>query len=216
VGSPSDEELDRLASGAADANPTYRDGAKAASYRQEEWSRELAPTTTWEVALATLDGWRMHGSAGVRVRPLDRPREGLTVALAIRLGPVAVLAPCRVTSVIDDDDEHGFVYASLPGHPEDGEEGFTLRRDPDGRISLTIKVVSRPAGLLARAGGPVTRSVQRAFTRRYLSFDGLAETPCGRYLTRQGARPGSLTSDWEGPFQGKGAGRENRDDSSPL
>ena len=45
------------------------------------------------------------------------------------------------------------------------EEGFYIL---EGEITFTITAFSRPATVLARIGGPASRAVQRAVTRRYL------------------------------------------------
>ena len=72
---------------------------------------------------------------------------------------------------MDEPDRYGFAYGTLPGHPERGEEAFVVERDKTGAV-FKIIVFSRPAELLARLGGPVTRRIQRTATKRYL--DGLA------------------------------------------
>jgi uncharacterized protein (UPF0548 family) len=84
-------------------------------------------------------------------------------------GPVALRIPCRVVDVVDEPDRRGFVYGTLPGHPECGEESFVLERRPDGAIAFTVAAFSRPATLLARIGGPAARGMQRFMTGRYLA-----------------------------------------------
>jgi uncharacterized protein (UPF0548 family) len=133
----------------------------------------LSSTTTWGTATAALRGWRAHRGAGVRVYPADPPAEGRTVGLAVRLGPLYVLAGCRITRVVDCSDEYGFTYATLPGHPEQGEETFLLRRDDD-TTRFVITVLSRPVDLLARLAWPVSRLAQRHVSNGYLRLDGVA------------------------------------------
>lgn len=79
-----------------------------------------------------------------------------------------VKIPCRVVSVIDEANRQGFSYGTLPGHPECGEELFVVERRPDGTLEFVVTAFSRPASLMARAGGPVTRWAQRTMTDRYL------------------------------------------------
>ncbi len=82
-----------------------------------------------------------------------------------------------MVAVVDEPDRRGFSYGTLPGHPECGEEEFLLERAADGSLRLTVTASSRPATVLARAGGPVTGLVQRVMTRRYLRApDRLAPT----------------------------------------
>ena len=51
---------------------------------------------------------------------------------------------------------------------ESGEEAFFLERQPSGETVFNIIAFSRPAQLVARAAGPITRSIQVAVTNRYL------------------------------------------------
>jgi uncharacterized protein (UPF0548 family) len=173
---PSDDELIAIADRLADARPTFDAGVGAGrGFHHDEWGGVLRSQTTWAEARAALDQWAAHGSAGVRVQPHRPPRLGLTVALGIRLGPGWVVAPCRVTAMVDSPEEFGFTYATLPGHPEQGEESFTLRRGE--RITFTVAATSRPADVLTRLGGPVARVVQQRTSRRYLQLGGLGCVP---------------------------------------
>ncbi len=118
---------------------------------------------------ADLLGWRVHERAGLVVRASGPAAEDTVVEMRLGAGPVAVRIPCRVVAVVDEPDRRGFTYGTLPGHPECGEEEFLLERNADGSLRFTVSACSRPATLLARAGGPVTRFVQQTMTRRYLA-----------------------------------------------
>jgi uncharacterized protein (UPF0548 family) len=102
------------------------------------------------------------------VLPLDDPEAARLRAAPYSYGPIALRNPCRVVYVVNESDERGFAYGTLPGHPEAGEERFLLRRHEGGRIELTVSAFSRPASALARAGGPLSQKVQDAMTLRYL------------------------------------------------
>ncbi|MFJ3877139.1 DUF1990 family protein [Streptomyces sp. NPDC090077] len=107
--------------------------------------------------------WRMHRAVGVRIDAEDeRAAEGGRVRVSI--GPVR--APCRVVWAVEGDRSAGFAYGTLPGHPECGEEAFVVEREADDSVWLTVTAFSRPAVWWARAGGPVTRILQRAYARR--------------------------------------------------
>ena len=122
-----------------------------------------------DVAAAELLAWRMQDRSGLRVEASEIPlRAGSVVLLQLGVRPLAVTIPCRVVGVVDEPDRRGFVYGTLPGHPESGEERFVLERHADGRVSFTITAVSRPATLLTRLAGPLGRLAQRLQTRRYL------------------------------------------------
>ena len=120
-------------------------------------------------ASTTLLEWKMHRRAGVSVRASsDSVIEGAVAVLRLGWGPIGVNAPVRVVYVIDEEHRKGFGYGTLPGHPERGEEVFVVELSDGGEVAFTISAFSRPASLLARAGGPIGRAVQRWATHRYL------------------------------------------------
>ncbi|WP_083707145.1 DUF1990 family protein [Intrasporangium flavum] len=123
----------------------------------------------FEGLASDLMSWRMHERAGLRVRAsVATAKVGAIVVMRLGLGPLSLRIPCRVVRVVDEPDRRGFTYGTLPGHPESGEERFVLERQTDGAIRFTVTGVSRPASVLARLGGPVTRLVQDRMTQRYL------------------------------------------------
>ena len=89
----------------------------------------------------------------------------------MRLGPSwsLVQVPCRVVYEIEQDRRRGFAYGTLPGHPESGEESFVVELLPNDDVVLHITAFSKQARLYARAGGPLSRLVQRFMTDRYVS-----------------------------------------------
>lgn len=121
-------------------------------------------------AARDLMDWRVHEKAGLRVHASDATaRAGTVVVMRLGPGPLSLRIPCRVVQVIDEPGRRGFAYGTLPGHPESGEEQFLLDHDADGAIRFTVTGFSRPASLLARLGGPVSRRAQDWMTRRYLA-----------------------------------------------
>jgi uncharacterized protein (UPF0548 family) len=140
-----------------------------ASYTQLRRSLLLAAQRDFEAAANDLLSWQVQRRAGLTVQASSRQVElDGVVLLRVGIGPVGVGAPCRVVYVERTDIRCGFGYGTLTGHPEQGEEAFVLERRPDGRIVFTVTAFSRPATLLAKAGGPLGRVVQRAVAQRYL------------------------------------------------
>jgi uncharacterized protein (UPF0548 family) len=120
----------------------------------------------FERAADGLFHWRMHRKAGLRVTGSPAmAAAGVTVVL--RAGWIAI--PCRVVYTVDDVDRRGFAYGTLPGHPERGEEAFVVELTNVDTVKFTVRAFSRPASLLARAGGPMTRLIQQYATSRYLN-----------------------------------------------
>jgi uncharacterized protein (UPF0548 family) len=120
-----------------------------------------------------LRQWACHRAIGVRVWPKDAPlRADTTVALALPVGPLAILAACRIVRVIDEPDRFGFAYGTLRSHPEVGEEAFVVHRDGE-LVTFAITVFWRAGDPIVRLGGPLTHRVQRRATLGYLR--GLAD-----------------------------------------
>ncbi|WP_052851509.1 DUF1990 family protein [Streptomyces avicenniae] len=123
----------------------------------------------WEAAVRALLGWDMHrATRGLRVRTAaPEAVPGAEVVLAAGIGPLRLRAPCRVVWTTRDPDRAGFAYGTLPGHPVRGEESFIVERRSDGRVSLTVTAVSRPAAWYLRGTGVVGRASQRTIAHSY-------------------------------------------------
>ncbi|MUL80206.1 MULTISPECIES: DUF1990 domain-containing protein [unclassified Mycolicibacterium] len=121
----------------------------------------------FERAGAAVVRWGMQRGAGLRVQATTEAA-AVGTELVVRIGPIP--APCRVVYVLDETDRRGFAYGTLAGHPESGEELFSVRYDPaTDAVHAEVVAFSRPATWWSRLGGPVTRLLQRVVTRRYLT-----------------------------------------------
>lgn len=121
-----------------------------------------------EAGRSELERWAMHTNAGVSVSPAPLVA-GETVVMWTRTLGLWLLFACRITEVIDSDNNFGFTYATLPDHPEQGEESFVLTLDSNGEVVLTVRTASRPTAFLSRAAGPVAKMLQRRYTAAYLN-----------------------------------------------
>ena len=178
-GRPTDDALKRIAEGVSSAGVTYeRVGDTLAGDLPPHYQHDRGEVSIGSGAEAFSRGveglrsWRAHLGAGARVVPNTEPAEGMTVVVAVPVGPLTAIAPCRIVRIIDDADAYGFAYGTLPGHPEKGEEAFVVRRLASGSSVFAVTAFSRPAELLARAGGPITRRIQQGMTQRYLDALG--------------------------------------------
>ncbi|MGI9120990.1 MAG: DUF1990 family protein [Acidimicrobiales bacterium] len=120
-------------------------------------------------ARRALRSWAPQRAIGAHVEPSSQVVAlGAAVLIVLRWGPFTVVAPDRVVAVIDEPRRFVFAYGTLPGHPERGEESFTVETLPDGTVRATIRVQARPATALARATAPMVRWLQGAALRAYL------------------------------------------------
>ena len=75
------------------------------------------------------------------------------------------MAAC-VLDVVEDDRRRGFVYGTLPGHPEQGEESFSVEQAADGTVSFELVAFSRGGRWFTVLGAPVARARSHACTTR--------------------------------------------------
>jgi uncharacterized protein (UPF0548 family) len=120
----------------------------------------------FEQAAGAVMHWGMQRGSGLRIQTSSDVAT-VDAVVVVRLGFVG--APCRVVYVVDDDNRRGFGYGTLPGHPESGEESFSVSYDPgDDAVYAEVRAFSRPATWWSRAGGPVIALGQRVIAGRYL------------------------------------------------
>jgi len=175
VGRPSAARLEAELERARAQRPTYAEvGATAGTLPPGalHLHRDVVVGHGEEVFARTAHGllrWGVQRGAGLVVAAEAPTTElGTSVVLAVRLGPVWRLAPCRVVRVVDGPARRGFAYGTLPGHPESGEEAFVVEQDPGGAVVFRLTVFSRLAALDARAAPPAARAAQLLLTGRYL------------------------------------------------
>jgi uncharacterized protein (UPF0548 family) len=122
----------------------------------------------WGRAQEAIRRWQAHAGAGLTVTPPAAPiEEGGTLVVSHNLGPVLLVAPCRIVYTTATATRFGFAYGTLPGHPEQGEEAFHVTFE-DGRVVAEIVAFSRPADRLTRLAGPLAHQVQKVATKRYI------------------------------------------------
>jgi uncharacterized protein (UPF0548 family) len=123
----------------------------------------------FDQSATALMTWGMHRASGIDVRASHSPAQVGTVASQrLGVGPLGIVAPCRVVYVLDEADRRGFAYGTLPGHPESGEESFAISILDDESVALDIRSFSRPGNVISRIGQPVSHWVQDKMTDRYV------------------------------------------------
>jgi uncharacterized protein (UPF0548 family) len=173
---PTSADLDSLISRLSNADLTYPEvggtgnATLPSGYHHDRYSVALGQgDDVFRRGQEALRRWEAHRGAGADVYPADAALvTGTIVVVTLHLGPLYILAPCRIVSVTGDENSFGFAYGTLPGHPESGEEAFHIKRREDGEVSFEVVVFSRIADPIARLGNPIARLVQQRMSKRYL------------------------------------------------
>lgn len=128
----------------------------------------LLPGDRFDRAVRGVLSWTCQRARGIAVHPQEPPAREATFLLLIRpVGLGYLVASTRVVYLIEEADRRGFAYGTLTGHPEQGEESFTVVR-ARGRLRFELLAFTRARAPLARAIAPVVRLLQLQASRRYL------------------------------------------------
>lgn len=123
--------------------------------------------STFIAASSRLRTWEAHRYAGLRVDEPE-PVPGLLVSPQLRVLTLELTAPCLVIEVVDEPREYAFVYGTVPGHPEQGEQTFRVWLREDGLVKGCVASFSRGALPLTRLAAPISQRLQQLIARRYL------------------------------------------------
>lgn len=122
----------------------------------------------FDQAVASLQGLGQQRAVATVVPADATATLDQTILIALRFGPITVVAPNRIVSVVDEPRRWGFAYGTLPGHPEVGEEAFVVDYRADDSVVVHIIAIAHAAFPGARLLQPLLVPVQRYFARRYL------------------------------------------------
>lgn len=144
----------------------------AAGFRRLETTHPVAPSdANWVELTQDLLRWAVKTRSGFTVDGSSAPAKvevGGRHWVSATVGPLTVVEPVEVVTVVDTPDRIGFAYGTLAGHPVSGEEAFILHRDPTGRIWLTLRSLTRPApGGIWLPAFPALLVAQQIYRRRY-------------------------------------------------
>jgi uncharacterized protein (UPF0548 family) len=174
LGRWSDVELQERLHHAATADLNYSGrgstvGHAEAPPRSGDFALSIETAGTLTAAEAALRAWKAHRGIRARIVPDGAPLVvGTTILVVAPFGPVEMAVPNRLIEVIDEPKRFGFVYGSVQGHAEGGEELFLAEVLDGDRLRLSVTVHAAPHSLAARAVGPVVRRLSRAAGARYL------------------------------------------------
>jgi uncharacterized protein (UPF0548 family) len=115
--------LEELLAKARLASPTYsevgasRDADLPRGFHHVRVSERIGDATAFELAITGLQTWVAHEGAGLRIFPHEPVTPGATVVAVTSIGPMHIVAPCRIVAVFKEPNAFGFSYGTLPGHP---------------------------------------------------------------------------------------------------
>lgn len=97
---------------------------------------------------------------------------GSVIVQRVGFGPIALESAVRVVDVwerqADGEQQAGFAYVTLAGHPERGAASFEVRMGRGEKVRLILEARSTPGSVATRLARPLTRSIQLALTRAAL------------------------------------------------
>jgi uncharacterized protein (UPF0548 family) len=146
------------------------DGATLpAGYQHLRYQRLLGSgEAVFAAAAASVMSWGTHRGVGFDLLSTSPVAvDGATVAFGIGRGAFVLPASCRVVWTVDEPGRRGFGYATLPMHPEDGEEAFVVSTDSAGRVWIEIVAFSRPGRWYTRLAGFTVPVLQRLAVAAY-------------------------------------------------
>jgi uncharacterized protein (UPF0548 family) len=119
----------------------------------------------FRAAKGALDRWDHFRLGWLQIYPAQAPvRTGQAVAVLARFLGLWWLNACRIVYVIDEENEFGFAYGTLPSHAVTGEERFRVELDRQtGDVFYDILAFSRPRHFLTWLGYPLFRRMQKRF-----------------------------------------------------
>ena len=94
---------------------------------------------------------------------------GMTATLLLVEKPIAVRAPVRVISIVDEPGRIGFAFGSCPGHPAQMEQLLLLEHDDDESVWLTMRSIWRASSLKWRVPAAAYSMADKHINRRFLT-----------------------------------------------
>ncbi|MCR8670324.1 DUF1990 family protein [Agrococcus sp. HG114] len=93
---------------------------------------------------------------------------GDSVDQRVRFAGLTIHAPMRVIAVEEEASSHGVILGTLDGHPEAGEERFTIELADDETVFLHFRAIVRNARWWSKLGAPIARAQRAKYHDRYM------------------------------------------------
>jgi uncharacterized protein (UPF0548 family) len=122
--------------------------------------------SVWAAAKRAMQQWAMFPDGWAKIYYQNPTfQKGDIVVMNARVFGVWWLNAARILTVLDDEQNFGFAYGTLPNHVEMGEELFKISIDEQGDVYYSITAFSRPRFWAVRWTYPLSRSFQRKFVK---------------------------------------------------
>jgi uncharacterized protein (UPF0548 family) len=114
-----------------------------------------------------FQSWKQFDLGWVQVaNKLPRVVPGELVAVEAHTAFLWSISVNRIVETVDTPTRFGFMYTTTVLHVEEGQERFVIEFDTQSEsVRYLIEAISRPRHMLARFGYPLSRAMQRRFTR---------------------------------------------------
>ena len=174
---PTTDQLKKLRSEQRDQDLTYDGvgltlGKLPAGYHHMQVTRVVGSGAAhMERGRNAIRTWKAQAALGLVLEPQVpsfTKDEVLVFALPMRPSPTWATGACRIVRIVDEPQRFGFVYGTLPHHPETGEEAFLVSHHDDDTVSFSITAFLNAKTLPMRLSGPVGRIIQHKAASIYL------------------------------------------------
>ena len=110
---------------------------------------------TFQRCATALMTWEVHRASGIEVWASHSPAQpGTMVSQRLGLGPLGIVAPCKVVYVVEEADRRGFAYGTCPGIPSPARSRSSSRSWTTIRWHWTSARSPVRATCSAASGGP--------------------------------------------------------------
>ncbi|MEL6657823.1 MAG: DUF1990 domain-containing protein [Bacteroidota bacterium] len=166
---PNTQELEDFLAGLADVPYSYPEvGASAGQFPEgylHSYDRFYLGEGqgVWEQACELIRNWKMFPAEWTFTYPTQPPIADQVVAVCFRQFGLWWRSACRIVYCVEENNQYGFAYGTLPVHAGSGEEYFGVERDQEGRSWFVIKAFSIPQYWGTRLLPTYMRAQQRRF-----------------------------------------------------
>ena len=167
---PTTAQLDALIDNQRNSKLTY-DKSNLRGYDRDKNQIYLGTgDAVWAAAKRAMEQWAMFPDGWAKIYYQNLIfKEGDIVVMCAHIFGIWWLNAARILYVLDDEQNFGFAYGTLPNHVEKGEELFKISKDENDGIYYSLTAFSQPRYWALRWTYPLSRIFQKKFIQDSLS-----------------------------------------------